>query len=1230
MMRTVAAGILCVLISGAVWAAEPSLLIRVERKKTEDLALLRSADVPVVQEMRPCLFVLGSDADLAGLRARGYDARVIDRDPQGADYLIVGLRPDSDAAAVRSSGVVLLEEENWVLLRVPAGPIPEAIHEARAFVARMPETPAGMPKPAPEMPEGPPSFLLPNPIITKIVGSVADADIQSYWTSIVNNPPTGTRFSTNIGCTNAATYCFNQYTALKVPVAYQTWSGTNAPNVIGTLDGATNPGDVYIMVAHLDDLPSSGTAPGADDNGSGSATVLEAAKVLSCWGVRNTVKFLNVTGEEQGLFGSEAYAADALTRGENIKGVINYDMVGWQGDGIPAVEDLDLDYNASSQWLAQKMVDAAATYGTGLAIKTILCPSLTVSDHAPFWSRGWSAICGITDNEGYCGAAGNYPPYHTSGDTMAANGNLAFFYKVVRTTVATLAELGDPFKVTFTKSAYGCGAPLSVVLADRDLNTNTGTVQSAVVHVWSTTEPAGEDLTVSERTVNSMLFNGTIPTTSAPPVSGDGVLSMAAGDTLNVQYVDALDCDGANNVAYTATAQTDCVAPGISGVAATNVTGNSASIGWSTNEAANSVVHYGPTVPPAATATNPALVTTHAVGLTGLAECTPYSFSVESADSVGNNSVDTNGGTYYGFATIKNTVPSFASTDTPIAIPDNNGVGAISTINVPDDKIVQDVNVTVNITHTYDGDIALTLIPPIGNAVTLSANRGGSNDNYINTVFDDQAATPIASGTAPFTGSFRPDGVLSSANGIHSIGAWKLKVVDSAGQDVGTINNWSLTLTYPSAQCGPHAAYSSETLVTDTCLAGGAGNADAIWDPGERVQFKVRVNNDGTNTLTGVTATVTPTTPGVGMVDAVTDFPDIPVGASADSLTPHVTAALPSSLACGSNVAFNLSIQSSQGTWTGSFTQAVGATSSGSGTALNESFASGIPGTWSVVDGGVGGGAAATWTTANPGLRTLIAPIVAPAAIVDSDNAGNTASQNEELITPVMNLSTATAVTLEFDQYFRWYVNGQVELGDVDVRSSATGNAWINVFRNQGASSPNPDHKTLNITAQAAGAANVQVRFHYYQAAFEWYWMIDNVKVTYTAPGGCQQHTCITAAPPPPVPNGITGTPMRSDRLSADGGSVALHWDVSTCVAAGYKALYGPLSSVASATVTGAACALGTSGNATWNGVPAGDLWYVVVATDNAGTEGPWGAGSGSSASGQCGDVIRNDAGTCP
>ncbi len=1230
MKHALTAVALTILSWGAALASEPSLLLRVERKTPDDLVLLRSGGTPVVMETLPCLFVLGGEADLAALRERGYDVRVLDRAPASADYLIVGVRPDSDVAAVRSSGVVLLEEENWILVRVPAGSSIHAVEAAKVFIGRVPKEPVGLPMPPPEAVQRH-APLLPDPIVQKIVTGVSDADVQAYWQTLVSNAPTGTRFSTAQGCRDAATYCFNAYTALGIPVQYQNWSGSNAPNVIGTLEGATRPEDVYIVEAHLDDLPSPGVAPGADDNASGSAAVLGAAKALSCWGVRNTVKFLNVTGEEAGLLGSAAYAADAVTRGENIRGVINFDMIGWAGDGLPSPENLDLNYNASSQWLAQRFVDAAATYGTGLAVNAFLCPSLNASDHYPFWQRGFSAVCGITDNEGYCGATGYYPYYHTVNDTIANNGNPAFYYKVVKATVATLAELAEPFKVTFGKSAYACGAPVQVLLADRDRNTGPGTVETVVVLVTSTSEPAGESLTLTERGPNGMIFDGTLPTTPAPPVAGDGVLTVAAGDSLSVQYVDALDCDGATDVTYTAIAGTDCVAPVISGVGASAVTGNSASIGWTTDEAATSVVHYGTAPPGSSTASSSSLVTTHAVGLTGLAECSPYAFWVESADDVGNNALDDAGGAYYMFATGKNTVPSYVSTDTPIAIPDNNTAGATSTVTVPDDKIVQDVNVKVNVSHTYDGDLTITLIPPVGAPITLSNRRGAGGDNFVNTVFDDQATTPIASGTAPFTGSFKPDSSLGAANGIHSVGAWKLKVADGASTDVGSLNDWTLTLAYPAAQCGPHAAYTSESLVEDTCSTGGAGDHNGTCDPGEELQFQVRVTNDGTAPLTGVTATVTSTTPGVVMIDGSADFADLAAGASGDSLAPHVTAKFPSSLACGGLVAFDVSIQSAQGTWTGSFTQAVGWTLSGGGTALDENFAGGIPASWTVVDGGSGGGAAATWTTSNPGARTFTTPLVAPVAIVDSDNAGSTATQDEQLITPVLDLASATAVTLDFDQYFQFYSGGQSERGDVDVRSSLTGGAWVNVFRNQSASSANPDHRSIGITAQAAGAANVQVRFHYYQATYEYYWQVDNVKVTYEAPGGCQSDACLDPpSAPPPVPDGTFGAPMTASLAATDGSAIAIHWDVATCTATGYKVLYGSLANVASTMVDGAACAIGTSGSATWSEVPAGDLWYVVVATDGSGTEGAWGAGGGATASGLCGDTSRNNAGSCP
>ena len=99
---------------------------------------------------------------------------------------------------------------------------------------------------------------------------------------------------------------------------------------------------------------------------------------------------------------------------------------------------------------------------------------------------------------------------------------------------------------------------------------------------------------------------------------------------------------------------------------------------------------------------------------------------------------------------------------------------------------------------------------------------------------------------------------------------------------------------------------------------------------------------------------------------------------------------------------------------------------------------------------------------------------------------------------------------------------------------------------------------------------------------------------------------------------------------------IALTWDVATCASADYHLLYGNLSSVATPTVLGAACDLGTTGSATWAAVPAGNLWFVVVGDDNATVEASWGTDGvggqrgGVTPSGQCGLVSRNNSGTCP
>ncbi len=112
--------------------------------------------------------------------------------------------------------------------------------------------------------------------------------------------------------------------------------------------------------------------------------------------------------------------------------------------------------------------------------------------------------------------------------------------------------------------------------------------------------------------------------------------------------------------------------------------------------------------------------------------------------------------------------------------------------------VISDIDVRVNATHTWTADLQITLISPTGTKVPLFLNRGGSGDNLVNTVFNDEAGTAIGSGSAPFTGSFRPESVLSVIDGQSPNGAWTLEIRDTAGGDVGTLTEWAVIITRTS------------------------------------------------------------------------------------------------------------------------------------------------------------------------------------------------------------------------------------------------------------------------------------------------------------------------------------------------------------------------------------------------------------------------------------------------
>lgn len=153
----------------------------------------------------------------------------------------------------------------------------------------------------------------------------------------------------------------------------------------------------------------------------------------------------------------------------------------------------------------------------------------------------------------------------------------------------------------------------------------------------------------------------------------------------------------------------------------------------------------------------------------------------------------------------------------------DNGTAAVQATQVPSDirdlttvrhglevagmqGVITELRVTVRLTHTYDNDLALSLISPSGRKVLLVDNVGGNGNDFYNTVFADAATTPITSGGAPFTGHYRPLQPLSQFIGMSPNGHWKLEIADQTGGDAGELLAWSMAITWSEPTATSNAA----------------------------------------------------------------------------------------------------------------------------------------------------------------------------------------------------------------------------------------------------------------------------------------------------------------------------------------------------------------------------------------------------------------------------------------
>ncbi|NTU79557.1 MAG: S8 family serine peptidase, partial [Chloroflexales bacterium] len=255
---------------------------------------------------------------------------------------------------------------------------------------------------------------------------------------------------------------------------------------------------------------------------------------------------------------------------------------------------------------------------------------------------------------------------------------------------------------------------------------------------------------------------------------------------------------------------------------------------------------------------------------------------------------------------VLSTPTSYAYSGAAVPITDN--ATASVTINVSAPGVtIGDLDVRFDATHTFDGDLEITLIAPSGTTVLLANRRGAMEDNFTGTIFDDEGATAIGAGSAPFTGRFSPEEPLAALDGQAASGTWTLQVRDLADGDVGSITGASLDIASRFYLCNESLLQAGTAAFSDA-----QGNNNGVVDPGEPVTISIPWTNQGTSAATSVSGTVAVTEGGATMADATSAYPDIDPGATRANSTPY-RFVVGNTTQCGTSVSFEQNISYSGG-----------------------------------------------------------------------------------------------------------------------------------------------------------------------------------------------------------------------------------------------------------------------------------------------------------------------------
>jgi hypothetical protein len=276
------------------------------------------------------------------LAQSGWSHQILDPTTADAAYLLAFERRPGARQAARNDFQILHDDGRRLLIRSTSDQDIDRL-SALGFQCRpLPAEPLRF-FPAPALDPGPPkSAAFSNAAVASMMAQIRQTNLVRMLGDL-----TGTRSVTAGGSTapirtrhqdsgtplwRATALAHERFAALGLQPRFEPWTAgsRSSRNVVATQPGTGRATEIVVLCAHIDNMPATGDAPGADDNASGSVAVLAAAEVLRAQTYERTLRFILFTGEEQGLLGSDAHARAARAAGERIVAVLNLDMIAYR------------------------------------------------------------------------------------------------------------------------------------------------------------------------------------------------------------------------------------------------------------------------------------------------------------------------------------------------------------------------------------------------------------------------------------------------------------------------------------------------------------------------------------------------------------------------------------------------------------------------------------------------------------------------------------------------------------------------------------------------------------------------------------------------------------------------------------------------------------------------------------------------------------------------------------